>query len=49
MLQTIVIGSCVSVQGLYVKALDGGRVAVRVGERIYEGLPVKKIASPAQT
>ena len=34
------VGSCVSVQGLFVKALDGGRIVVRVGERMYEGLPV---------
>jgi len=40
MLQTISIGSCVSVQGLLVKSLENGRVVVRVGKRIYEGKPV---------
>lgn len=40
MLQTIAIGSCVSVQGLLVKQLNDGRVIVRVGERTYEGKPV---------
>lgn len=40
MLQTISIGSCVSVQGLLVKNLENGRVVVRVGKRIYEGKPV---------
>lgn len=42
MLQTITIGSCVSVQGLLVRNLDDGRVVVRVGARTYEGLPIDK-------
>ncbi|MEE4119239.1 MAG: hypothetical protein V2I65_09510 [Paracoccaceae bacterium] len=40
MLRTIVMGSCVSVQGLFVKSLPGGRIIVRVGERLYAGTPV---------
>lgn len=40
MLRTIIVGSCVSVQGLLVKQLENGRMVVRVGERIYEGRPV---------
>ena len=42
MLRTIQIGSCVSVQGLLVKQLDNGKVVIRVGDRIYEGVPVTK-------
>ncbi|MGR3464028.1 hypothetical protein [Limimaricola sp.] len=44
MLQTILIGSCISVQGLLVKKLANGRMQVRVGERLYEGRPAN--ASP---
>jgi hypothetical protein len=40
MLRTIQIGSCVSVQGLLIKTLSDGRVVIRVGDRVYEGLPV---------
>ncbi|MCZ4261274.1 MULTISPECIES: hypothetical protein [Paracoccaceae] len=39
MLQTILIGSCISVQGLLVKKLENGRMRIRVGERFYEGRP----------
>lgn len=42
MLRTIEIGSCVSVQGLFIKQLDNGRVVIRVGERLYEGVPVSR-------
>jgi hypothetical protein len=40
MIRTIVIGSCVSVQGLFVRALDNGRIVVSVGNTLFEGLPV---------
>mgnify|MGYP001549430203 CR=1 FL=1 len=40
MLRTIVIGSCVSVQGMLEKTLPDGRIAVRVGTRVYTGTPV---------
>ena len=40
MLRTIVVGSCVSVQGLLVRQLDNGRIVIRVGERTYEGMPI---------
>lgn len=42
MLQTITLGSCVSVQDLFEKMLPDGRVAVRVGETIYTGKLVAK-------
>lgn len=44
MLRTITMGSCVSVQGTYVRALPDGRIAVKVGQRVYEGRPVKVAA-----
>jgi hypothetical protein len=44
MLRTVVIGSCVSVQGLLEKTFPDGRMSVRVGDRIYVGLPVRKTA-----
>jgi len=40
MLRTIVLGTCVSVQGTYVRTLSDGRVQVRVGSREFVGLPV---------
>jgi hypothetical protein len=45
MLRTITLGSCVSVQGLLETILPDGRVSVRVGDRIFTGLPVA--AKPA--
>ena len=40
MLQTILVGSCVYVQGIFVRKLDNGRVVVRVGDQVFQGLPV---------
>ena len=40
MLRTIILGSCVLVQGIFVKALPGGRIVVRVGGTEYSGTPV---------
>ena len=39
MLRTITMGSCVSVQGTFVRALPDGRIAVKVGETVYQGRP----------
>lgn len=44
MLRTIVMGSCVSVQGVYVRTLPDGRVVVRVGKEIFKGRPIKTAA-----
>ena len=44
MLRTITVGSCVSVQGTFVRALPDGRIAVRVGNTVYAGHPVKTVA-----
>ena len=45
MLKTIMLGSCVFVQGVFVRALDNGRIIVRVGDRLYEGLPIEAKAA----
>ncbi|WP_280817677.1 MULTISPECIES: hypothetical protein [Parasedimentitalea] len=44
MLRTITMGSCVSVQGTYVRALPDGKIAVKVGQKVYEGRPIKAAA-----
>ncbi|KIN62777.1 Translation initiation factor IF-2 [Sulfitobacter noctilucicola] len=40
MLRTISIGSCVSVQGIFVKDLADGRIAVKVDDTVFAGRPV---------
>ncbi|HHY49027.1 MAG TPA: hypothetical protein GYA10_04705 [Alphaproteobacteria bacterium] len=45
MLRTIVLGSCVSVQGTFERLLDNGKIQVRVGDRLFEGVPVTKKAA----
>jgi len=45
MLKTITVGSCVSVQGTYVRTMPDGRVEVRVGEQIFRGTPVSNEAA----
>jgi hypothetical protein len=45
MLRTIILGTCVSVQGIYVRTLSDGRVQVRVGSREFIGLPVLQQAA----
>ncbi len=42
MLRTITLGSCVSVQGIFVKDLADGRVAVKVDDTVYAGTPVSR-------
>ncbi len=44
MLRTIIIGSCVSIQGIFMRKLANGKIAVRVGSRVYEGYPVERRA-----
>jgi hypothetical protein len=41
-LRTIAIGSCVSVQGLFVRQLADGKVVVQVDEKTFVGYPVSK-------
>ena len=46
MLKTILIGSCVYVQGTFVRKLSDGKIVVRVGDRLYQGTSVEsKIAA----
>ena len=40
MLRTIVLGSCVSVQGRFIRQLQNGRILIQVGERLYAGMPI---------
>jgi hypothetical protein len=40
MLRTITLGSCVSVQGLFVSQKADGRLEVRVDEKTFIGFPV---------
>ena len=42
MLRTITLGSCVSIQGTFVRAMPDGRVAVQVDNTMYSGVPVTK-------
>ena len=42
MLRTITLGSCVSVQGIFVKDLSNGHIAVKVDDKIYAGQPVSR-------
>ena len=44
MLRTIMLGTCVLVQGLFVRQLADGRIAVRVGEMTYSGFPVSALS-----
>ena len=45
MIRTILVGSCVSVQGIFVRKLDDGKIVVRVGDKVYQGLPVPEFAA----
>lgn len=41
MYKTIMMGSCIAVQGLFVRALNNGKIAVRVGNKEFVGVPVE--------
>ena len=47
MLRTITIGTCVSIQGLFVRSFPDGHIAVRVGSMIFKGTPVQETAATA--
>jgi hypothetical protein len=50
MLRTITLGSCVSVQGIVVGQRPDGRLAVRVDEQVFVGIPVAQVrAAPVAT
>jgi len=40
MLRTITLGSCVSVQGMFIRQMDDGKIMVRVDEKTFVGVPV---------
>ena len=40
MIRTITIGSYISVQGIFERAMANGNIVVRVGSQTYEGKPV---------
>lgn len=40
MIRTITMGTYVSVQGVFLRALPNGKIAVKVGQKVYEGKPV---------
>ena len=40
MLRTIMIGSCVFVQGVHVRDTTDGKIVVRVDEKLFVGRPV---------
>lgn len=41
MYKTIMLGSCVAVQGLFLRALSNGRIAILVGNKEFIGVPVE--------
>ncbi|WP_298259458.1 hypothetical protein [uncultured Litoreibacter sp.] len=40
MMATVTIGSCVSIQGIFVKALENGLIRVKVDDRVFDGRPI---------
>lgn len=47
MIRTILVGSYISVQGIWVRDLADGRMVVRVGHKEFHGRPVKKVLAVA--
>ena len=45
MLRTIILGTSVSVQGIFVRDLPDGRIAIRVGRLLFTGRPVTRKAA----
>lgn len=45
MLRTITIGTCVSVQGLFVAERSDGKIAVKVGDDTFIGKPVPQVVA----
>ena len=40
MVKTIAVGTCVFIQGVFVRKLADGKMVVRVGQKTYTGTPV---------
>lgn len=47
MQRTITVGNYVSVQGTFIRQLPDGRIEVRVGDKIFAGLPVTRQTTAA--
>ncbi len=47
MLRTIVIGTCVSIQGVLERTLSNGMIVVRVGDKTYTGRAVAQQTAEA--
>lgn len=45
MIRTIILGTCVSVQGVFVRALQDGRIVIRTDSREFSGFPVSSTAA----
>ncbi len=43
MLTTVIIGTCVSIQGNFVRRLANGLVTVSVGDQMFTGRPVTNL------
>jgi hypothetical protein len=44
MLRTITLGSAVSIQGIFVRALPDGRIVVKLDDTTFAGKPVTQVA-----
>ncbi|MEL6914304.1 MAG: hypothetical protein AAFP13_07360 [Pseudomonadota bacterium] len=42
MIRTVTVGTCVSIQGTFVRTLSDGQVEVRVGGQSFVGTPVSR-------
>lgn len=42
MLRTITVGTHVSVQGIFVRETQDGRIVVRVGDEVFKGTPIRE-------
>jgi len=47
MVRTITVGNYVSIQGVFVRSLDDGRIVVRVGKEEFSGRPVTRAKAAA--
>lgn len=40
MVKTVTVGEHISIQGIFVKMLESGKMQVRVGQRVFTGRPI---------
>jgi len=43
--RTIILGSCVTVQGIFLRKLADGMIAIKVGDKVFHGTPVEAYTS----